>query len=29
MEDTQAMQIKTLYWFILSDYVMGDFCFTK
>lgn len=28
-EDTLAMQIKTSHWFILGDYVVGDFCFIK
>lgn len=28
-EDNLAMQIKTSHWFILGDYVVGDFCFIK
>lgn len=29
LEDILAMQIKTLHWFILGDYVVGNFCFTE
>lgn len=28
-EAVLAMQIKTSHWFILDDYVVGDFCFIK
>lgn len=28
-EHILAMQIKTSHWFILGDYVVGDFCFIK